>query len=167
MNLYAYCRNRAVMLNDRSGTIGFFPIVCSACAVCLAGFALSCYDCGWDASCWMNCISNIWHNLPIWVKILCGGTCIGCGARVILPSPKPEPHPVPLPGPGDKPVRPEPDCPDRHDLERYRAYWARKCFYECEGEGWFGEHFWRCWDVCFLGCVRNIGPGRNFPLILR
>ncbi|GIV18132.1 MAG: hypothetical protein KatS3mg022_3567 [Armatimonadota bacterium] len=85
VNLYAYCRNRVVMLNDRSGTIGFFPVVCSACAVCLTGFALSCYDCGLDASCWMNCVSNIWQNLPTWVKILCGGACIGCGARVILP----------------------------------------------------------------------------------
>lgn len=167
VNLYAYCRNRVVVLNDRSGTIGLFPIVCSACAVCLAGFALSCYDCGLDASCRMNCVSNIWQNLPTWVKILCGGACIGCGIHIILPGPPGNREPSPLPEPGDKPVRPEPVCSERHDPERYRAYCARQCVYECEAEGWIGEDFWRCWDVCFLGCVRNIGPGRDFPLILR
>ncbi|GIV17615.1 MAG: hypothetical protein KatS3mg022_3050 [Armatimonadota bacterium] len=167
INLYAYCRNRVVMLNDRSGTIGFFPVVCSACAVCLAGFALSCYDCGLDASCWMNCVSNIWQNLPTWVKILCGGACIGCGVHIILPGPKPDPHPVPLPNPRE-PVKPEPDCPDgdghRPVLNRYLCtkYCRNQCAYWRDIE-W--ETYKRCFEQCMMDClIKGILPDACPPV---
>ena len=161
VNLYAYCRNRVVMLNDRSGTIGIFPIVCSACAVCLAGFALSCYDCGLDVSCWKNCVSNIWQNLPTWVKILCGGACIWCGAHIILP------------GTGNPDPSPEPDCPDPKpggpNPGRSREECERECAYVCEHylklpQDPFWWRFHQCMDSCVWHCMTfgiPSDPSRN------
>jgi RHS repeat-associated protein len=167
VNLYAYTRNRPVMLRDSRGTFAWVPAICAACAVCLAGFVASCWDCGFDASCWSNCVSGIWENLPLWTKVLCGGACIGCAGMVIKPGPVPEPHPLPVPPPPGNPApnpSPQPDCPgngrDGHDPERFRLVCIGLCEALCSRNS--GIAYFQCFDRCFLDCVRNIGPGPDY-----
>ena len=110
---------------DRIDPTGLNPacvVLCGGCLICLAGFLWACDWCE-TTECRVECLKNVYDDLPGWAKFLCGALCAGCLAcllRPVLPPirigpPRPPPgEPAPI-GPGPirppLPVSPSPSLP--------------------------------------------------------
>lgn len=94
---YAYATANPTGFADPSGQFVPCLVPCAPCAACLIDLLIVCPP---GMQNWVQCVKDVWDNLPTWTKWLCGvacGACLLCVGREIL---KPEPEPEPEPEPG-------------------------------------------------------------------